>query len=88
MTEENGLIVSQSDATGTGNTGNYEVGSDHTDVGSESFSTTQGSGGEGVVNYYFPVEVVVAGGLTLQDRKSIQASIFEEFNDAINRRMA
>ncbi len=41
-----------------------------------------------VVNYYFPVEVVVAGSLTPQDRETLQAGIFEDLHDAINRRLA
>ena len=42
-----------------------------------------------VVNYYFPVEVVVsgAGGLTPTDRETIQADIFQDLYDAINRRL-
>lgn len=58
---------------------------------SESWSPSlisQGSVSGKVVNYYFPVEVVVAGGLAPQDRESIQAAIFEDLHDAINRRLA
>jgi hypothetical protein len=40
---------------------------------------------QGVVNYYFPVEVIVVGGLTEAEHKSIEAQIWENFGDALER---
>lgn len=44
-----------------------------------------------VVNYYFPVEVIVSGGggsgITPADREDIQAGVFQDLYDAINRRL-
>ena len=40
-----------------------------------------------VVNYYFPVEIVVTGGLTPADHETIQANIFQDLYDAINRQL-
>jgi len=42
------------------------------------------------VNYYFPVEVIVSsssGGITPAVREDIQASVFQDLYDAINRRL-
>jgi hypothetical protein len=39
--------------------------------------------GEKVVNYYFPVEVVIAGSLAPREREIIQAQIYQDLNDAI-----
>jgi len=43
-------------------------------------------GPEGAINYYFPVEVVVTGGLTAQDRDGVQTQIFQNLQEAILRR--
>jgi hypothetical protein len=40
---------------------------------------------QGVVNYYFPVEVVVVGGLSEEDHAAIEARIWRSFGDALNR---
>lgn len=56
---------------------------------SESSFTPEDSTGGNVVNYYFPVEVVYcgAGEITPNDRETIQAGIFQDLYDAINRRL-
>jgi hypothetical protein len=38
-----------------------------------------------VVNYYFPVEVVVVGGFSEEDHAVIEARIWRNFGDALNR---
>ncbi|HLW71303.1 MAG TPA: hypothetical protein VKS22_11850 [Candidatus Binataceae bacterium] len=40
---------------------------------------------EAVVNYYFPVEVVVVGGLSEEDHAAVEARIWRSFGDALNR---
>jgi len=40
---------------------------------------------EGVVNYYFPLEVVIAGGLSEEDHAAIETRIWRNFGDALNR---
>jgi hypothetical protein len=40
---------------------------------------------QGVVNYYFPVEVVVVGGLSEEDHAAIEARVWQSFGDALNR---
>ena len=40
---------------------------------------------QGVVNYYFPVEVVVVGSLTEEEHTAIEARIWESFGDALER---
>ena len=45
------------------------------------------TGCENVVNYYFPVQVVVSGGLTPADQEAIQANLMQDLYDAINRRL-
>ncbi len=40
---------------------------------------------EGVVNYYFPVEVVIVGGLSEEDHAAIETRIWRSFGDALNR---
>ena len=47
----------------------------------------QGSGGGEVVNYYFPVELIVAGKLTPEQVKELKEEIFQDFSDSINRRL-
>ena len=41
------------------------------------------AGEERVVNYFFPVEIVVAGSLAPQEREIIQAQIYQDLHDAI-----
>ena len=38
-----------------------------------------------VVNYYFPVEIVIAGSLPEVERELIQARVWESLSDAIER---
>ena len=40
---------------------------------------------QGVVNYYFPVEIVIVGTLPEEERESIEAQIWENLNDALER---
>jgi hypothetical protein len=40
---------------------------------------------EAVVNYYFPVEVVMVGGLSEEDHAAVEARIWRSFGDALNR---
>jgi hypothetical protein len=44
--------------------------------------------GSNVVNYFFPVEVVVVGAMPRNERESIQADLLDALNDAIIRRIA
>jgi len=46
------------------------------------------SDGPQVVNYFFPVEVVIAGTLPRAERESIQAELIQNLQDAINRQIA
>jgi hypothetical protein len=39
----------------------------------------------GVVNYYFPVEVVVSGSLPEWERKNLEARIWQSLSDAMER---
>ena len=41
--------------------------------------------GQEVVNYYFPVEVVIVGSLPEEERASIEAHIWERLGDAFER---
>jgi hypothetical protein len=43
--------------------------------------------GPEVVNYYFPVEVVIAGTLPRSERESIQAELIQSLQDAVNRQV-
>jgi len=38
---------------------------------------------QGVINYYFPVEIVIVGSLPEEEREAIQAQIWEELGDAL-----
>jgi hypothetical protein len=40
---------------------------------------------QGVVNYYFPIEVVIVGALSEQHHAEIEARIWRSFGDALNR---
>jgi hypothetical protein len=40
---------------------------------------------QGVVNYYFPVEVVIVGGLPEEERAVLEARIWESLGDALER---
>jgi hypothetical protein len=41
--------------------------------------------GQGVINYYFPVEVVIAGSLPEEERAAIETRIWESLGDALER---
>jgi len=42
-----------------------------------------------VINYYFPVEVVMTGGgLPERERELLQADVWQELHDAVYRRLA
>lgn len=53
-------------------------------AGSEAVVDAVDAGGT-VVNYYFPVEVVVVGAMSEEDRADIQARIWEGLGDALDR---
>lgn len=40
---------------------------------------------QAVVNYYFPVEVVIVGGLSEEDHAALEARVWRSFGDALNR---
>ena len=40
---------------------------------------------QGVINYYFPVEVVIVGSLPEEERASLEARIWESLGDALER---
>lgn len=40
---------------------------------------------QGVVNYYFPVEVVIVGSLPEEEHAAIEARIWESLGDALER---
>jgi hypothetical protein len=53
-------------------------------AGSEA--VVEAAGDEGtVVNYYFPVEVVVVGAMSDEDRVELEARIWERLGDALDR---
>lgn len=41
-------------------------------------------GSQSVINYYFPVEIVIVGSLPEEEREIIENRIFEKISDAIN----
>jgi len=86
MDENPELNAPQSDDGGTTSSADEQSGSED-DGGSDSLSATRGSGGAGVVNYYFPVELVVTGKLMPEQIKEIREQILQEFTDSINRRL-
>lgn len=65
------------------NTGSVDDDSILSDTGL-GFSTD----GANVVNYFFPVEVVMVGAMPRNERESIQAELLDALNDAIVRRIA
>ncbi len=40
---------------------------------------------EGVINYYFPVEIIVVGSLPEEEKAAIEARIWENLGDALER---
>jgi len=51
-------------------------------------STSCPTEGEGAINYFFPVEIVIAGSVAPREREAIQAQIYQDLHDAIVRRLA
>ena len=41
--------------------------------------------GQTVINYYFPIEIVVVGALSHADHQEIQARVWERLSDALDR---
>lgn len=40
---------------------------------------------QGVINYYFPVEIVIVGTLPEEERQAIESRIWEKLHDALER---
>ena len=53
--------------------------------GSEAEIEPTAMASNGVVNYYFPVEIVVVGSLPEEERAAIEAGIWESLGDALER---
>jgi hypothetical protein len=53
--------------------------------GSEAVIEPVETSGEAVVNYYFPVEVVVVGALTDEERGEVEARIWDSLSEALDR---
>ena len=53
--------------------------------GSEAVIETAPVTSQGVINYYFPVEVVIVGSLPEEERMSLEARIWESLGDALER---
>lgn len=53
--------------------------------GSEAAIEPAQAGDESVINYYFPVEIVVAGALAESEREAIEASIWERLSEELTR---
>lgn len=53
--------------------------------GSEADIEPVASGDQTVVNYYFPVEIVMVGSMPEDERARIEAGIWERLSDALNR---
>jgi len=52
-----------------------------------AIETLPSEGGD-VVNYVFPVEIVLVGSLPARERAEVRAEIWQELQDAVNRRLA
>jgi hypothetical protein len=53
--------------------------------GSEAVIEPAAMAGQAVVNYYFPVEIVIVGSLPEEERAAIEARIFEHLGEALER---
>jgi hypothetical protein len=53
--------------------------------GSEATIEPESMSTQGEVNYYFPVEIVVAGSLPEEEREAIEARIWERLSDEMQR---
>ena len=51
--------------------------------GSEADIEPAEIGGQSVINYYFPVEIVLVGSLPEEERENIERRIYEKIYDAI-----
>ncbi|HZY84012.1 MAG TPA: hypothetical protein VFE78_04230 [Gemmataceae bacterium] len=54
-------------------------------LGSEAITEPVALGAQTVINYYFPVEIVIVGGLPEEEHQAIQARLWEKFGDALDR---
>ena len=54
-------------------------------AGSEALIEPAALGSPATVNYYFPVEIVIAGSLSEEERAAIETRIWENLNDALER---
>jgi hypothetical protein len=53
--------------------------------GSEAVTEPVALGAQTVINYYFPVEIVIVGGLPEEEHQAIQARLWEKFGEALDR---
>ena len=53
--------------------------------GSEAVIEPTQATAQGVINYYFPVEVVIVGSLPEEEHAAIEARIWESLSDALER---
>ena len=53
--------------------------------GSEAAIEPQQMSGQGEINYYFPIEIVVVGSLPEAEREAIEASIWEKLSEELDR---
>jgi hypothetical protein len=53
--------------------------------GSEAQIDSVDLGDQVVVNYYFPVEIVMVGSLPDEEKEAMEASIWEKLGDALDR---
>ena len=53
--------------------------------GSEAVIEPAAMNGQGVINYYFPVEIVIVGSLPEEEREAIEMRIWEKLSDALER---
>jgi hypothetical protein len=54
-------------------------------AGSEAVTEPVALGAQTVINYYFPVEIVIVGGLPEEEHRAIQARLWEKLGDALDR---
>lgn len=54
-------------------------------AGSEAEIEPAAMEGQGVINYYFPVEIVIVGSLPEEERAAIEESVWEKLSDALER---
>jgi len=54
-------------------------------IGSEAEIEPLAMSREQVINYYFPVEIVIVGSLSEEEREAIERRIWEKLTDALER---